>query len=250
MSDKPYIVYYEALSEVIGFDGAAICSKVLSMANDKGEAEISLLYLCKIGHMTKGTLKRLLLRLQNSGYISFETSTGKGHLTKFVKGSNLIPFEHAQKGTKCVAKRVQNEPLKIDNINRYKDRYDKRACARINQSKEKFMNLFEQFWQAFFFGTYAQYEDEQLTLKERCAKVFALMPETKRAALIKDMAAGKRYDKTHYVLWYLQHYEPGVKKGTRLTRDQYYAKFGDDLPREGWRFYKPAGYERFIYEKV
>ena len=249
MNDKSYIVYYEALSEAIGFDGAAICSKVLAYADENGEAYMSLQYLCKIGHMTKGTLKRLLTGLQNLGYISFETSTGKGHLTKFVKGSNLIPFEHAQKGTKCNAKRVQNEPLKINNKNKI-DRYDKRACARINQSKEKFINLFEQFWQAFFFGTYAQYEDEQLTFKERCAKVFALMSETKRAALIKDMAAGKRYDKTHYVLWYLQHYEPGVKKGMRLTRDQYYAKFGDDLPREGWRFYKPEGYERFIYEKV
>lgn len=39
------------------------------------------------------------------------------------------------------------------------------------------------------------------------------------------------------------------RKGTRLTRDQYYALFGDDAVRAGWRFYKPDGYERFIYEK-
>lgn len=39
------------------------------------------------------------------------------------------------------------------------------------------------------------------------------------------------------------------RKGTRLTRDQYYTLFGDDMVRTGWRFYRPDGYERFIYEK-
>lgn len=39
------------------------------------------------------------------------------------------------------------------------------------------------------------------------------------------------------------------RKGTRLTRDQYYTLYGDDMVRTGWRFYRPDGYERFIYEK-
>lgn len=40
------------------------------------------------------------------------------------------------------------------------------------------------------------------------------------------------------------------RKGTRLSRDKYYVLFGDDIPREGWRYWKPEGYERFIYEKL
>ena len=94
MNEKPYIVYYEELSELVGFDGAAICAKVLSMTDKQGVARISLQYLCKIGKLSKGALKRLLLRLQVFGYIEYQTFEGKGRLTEFRKGSNLIPFEY------------------------------------------------------------------------------------------------------------------------------------------------------------
>lgn len=40
------------------------------------------------------------------------------------------------------------------------------------------------------------------------------------------------------------------RKGKRLTRDEYYNMYGDDIVREGWRFWKPQGYTRFIYEKL
>ena len=220
MNEKPYIVYYEELSELIGFDGAAICAKVLSMADEQGVARISLQYLCKIGHLSKGALKRLLLRLQVFGYIEFETFEGKGHLTKFRKGSNLIPFEYAQKGIKCTAKRVQNEPLQIDNINRLVSR----ANTRVNKQTKRAshagdtpappsedMEQFKQFWQAFFFGSYAQYERTQAAYKERAAAVWHMMSESKREACLREVRAGHRYDKTYYVLKYLRGYNEPLR---------------------------------------
>lgn len=216
MNEKPYIVYYEELSELVGFDGAAICAKVLSMADEQGVARISLQYLCKIGNLSKGALKRLLLRLQVFGYIEYKTFEGKGRLTEFRKGSNLIPFEYDQKGLKCTAKRVQNEPLQIDNINRL----NPREAARVNKQTKRAshagdtpappsaadMEQFEQFWQAFFFGTYAQYERTQEPYKERAAAVWYAMSESARATCLQQVRTGKRYDRTYYVLKYLQDY--------------------------------------------
>lgn len=42
----------------------------------------------------------------------------------------------------------------------------------------------------------------------------------------------------------------GVRKGVRISHDQYYKIFGDDVCRNGWKWYKPAGECCFIFEKL
>ena len=71
----------------------------------------------------------------------------------------------------------------------------------------RIMELFEQFWQAFFFGSYAQYENEQAAYKARAAAVWRLMTPTAQASCLQQVRNGKRYDKTHFVLFYLQKYK-------------------------------------------
>lgn len=42
----------------------------------------------------------------------------------------------------------------------------------------------------------------------------------------------------------------GVRKGVRISHDQYYKIFGDDVCRNGWKWYKPAEERCFIFEKL
>lgn len=250
-----FTIVYDELSEQVGSVGAQIVGKVLALSDEQGEAHIPLEYLARITRTSLNTLRNEIRILQTMGYIEYVKGDGRGHASVFKKGAKIEPFT-GEKGCKKRAKKgAKIEPIKY-NI-KYKIDDKKRASARINQSKKNnnnqsvsIMSQFEQFWQGFFFGAYAKYEAEQAVLKERCRRAFEIMSEQRRAALLKDIRSGKRYDKTHYVLWYIQNYESELKKGTRLTRDQYYAKFGDDQIRNGWKFWKPQGYERYIFERV
>lgn len=251
-----FTIVYDDLSEQVGSVGAQIIGKVLALSDEQGEARIPMEYLCRITKLSYNTIKDCLNTLQREGYIEYETHKGRGSVMsvrKLSKIDTFIPEKTIKKPRKKVSK--FDDLLHINYTKKYKID-NPCACAHTNQSKKNnnqsvsIMSQFEQFWQAFFFGAYAKYEADQAVLKERCRRAFEIMSEQRRAALLKDIRAGKRYDKTHYVLWYIQNYESELKKGTRLTRDQYYAKFGDDQVRDGWKFWKPQGYERYIFERV
>ena len=238
---------------------ALLACKLNTFADEKGAVFVSFSFLANLWGQDERKLIKAAKKLSVLEIWHYKSGDGRGHVTEWIKGANYDTFVALERGRILqikVAKIAPNNKdiIKIDN---------QRVCTRkINQSKRgltnagdtpappEVMEQFEQFWQAFFFGSYAKYEKEQSAYKERAASVWYYLQEEKRTRLLSDIRAGKRYDKTHFVLWYIQHYEPGVKKGTRLTREQYYMKFGDDAVRDGWRFYRPEGYERFIFEKL
>lgn len=245
-----YTIVSDNLCAIVGADAAIIAGKVVSMCGDSEQCEISLKYLADILGVSIDQVRRYINKLHTLGYIEYIPRNGRGFLPIFKKGANMLPFI-AEKGCKNAAKKVAKmQPNNINNNIVCLDNAHAHISNKQNKQTEKEMDSFDIFWQAFFFGSYAQYEREQNAYKERARAVWAMMSDAAKEACIKELRNGKRYDKTTYVVFYLQNYEAGVRKGTRLTRDQYYAKFGDDLPREGWRFYKPEGYERFIYEKL
>lgn len=243
----PYSPAIEEISE-ISTKAAIIAGKILAFTDDKEWCEIDRAYFRKIcENCSEDTLRRQLQLLETLGYIELKLGDGRGNVTQAKRGAKMLPFTE-KKGRKNSPKRVAKFAPKNKNN---KNKIDISAPTRVSiNQKEKFMEEFEQFWQAFFFGSYAKHEQDQLPLRERCERVFALMPQAKRDALLRDIKAGKRYDKTHFVLWFIQNYKPGIAKGTRYTQEQYYNAFGTTAydPAE-WEWCKPEGSDKFIFIK-
>lgn len=201
---EPYIIYTESLSGQVGFDGAAICAKVMSYADENGVAHISLSYLAKIGCMSVDSLRRLIYRLQALGYIEYRPAYGRGNLPEFKKGSKIQPFIEQKRSQNCLKKGSKMRP-KNKNINI--DRLDKNAPVRVNKQSKKMEPDFLLFLDLFFSGSYAKKRQEQEPYIERAHNVWLLMHADTRKACIKELQNKKRYDKTYWVLYYLQHYK-------------------------------------------
>ena len=235
---------------------AIIAAKVWSFCGDGDECQISRDYLCRIcGRITKDTLYKHISTLQEMGYIEYKSGIGRGNVSTFKKGEKLALL-YNEKGRKKPSKKGEKLALKNINNNIISLRGDnniKRTLARTQppplEKDENVMIQFEEFWQAF---KPEGFDHE----RESCERQWLNMSEELRADVLKNLRGGrcKQRKAKSNPHWFLHDYKPMsvqlAKPGTRLTREQYYEKFGSDEVRPGWRFYKPAGYERFIFEKV
>lgn len=213
---KTYTIVSDDLCSIVGGDGAVICGKVVAFCGDNETCTISKEYLLGLLPLSERTLDRLLAKLQMLGYITYKAGGGRGRLCTFGKGVNIAPFIVAKKVQICHEKGVKIAPIKynknIDSLTRTHVRENKQTKRKGNAGKtpappKEAMEQFEQFWQAFFFGSYAQYEQTQESYRQRAASVWWHMSESARAACLRDIRAGRRYDRTEYILYYLQKYK-------------------------------------------
>ena len=209
MSDKrtytPYVP--DDLVSVLNgdTDAAMLACKLNTFADEKGAVLVSFSYIANMWNWKdERRVKKAADKLDALQIWHYKKGDGRGHVTEWIKGANYATF--------VTIERVQNLQIKGTKIAPYNKEYNKdrliSAHARkINQSNFNFMEEFEQFWQAFFFGSYAKYEKEQSAYKERAAAAWHYLPENKRTRLLSDIKAGRRWDKTHWILWYVQNYE-------------------------------------------
>lgn len=208
-----YTIVSDGLCAVVGADAAIIAGKVVSMCGENEQCEISLKYLSDILGVSIDQVRRYISKLQALGYIEYIPRNGRGILPIFKKGANMQPFM-SKKGSKNAAEKVAKmQPNNIDNnIIVCLDNAPARTLNKQNkQTKKKIMEDFNIFWQAFFFGSYAKYEREQEAYKERAQSVWSLMTDAARESCIKELRNGKRYDKTTFVVYYLQHYQEPLR---------------------------------------
>ena len=215
---RTYVPYTpDDLILAVGELGALLACKLGTFEDEEGNVFVSMEFIAKLwGHKDTRKIKNAAKKLSVLDIWHYKSGDGRGHATKWIKGANFATFVTLERVQKMQIKGAKNAPnnkdiIKIDD--------NKRAHARkINQSKVEpikagepaplTMEQLEEFWKAFFFGSYAKYEKEQSAYKERVQAVRAHMPEDKRTRMLKELKAGKRWDKSYYVLWYVQNYKP------------------------------------------
>lgn len=198
-----YTIVPDELVRAVGANGAIVCGKIATICGqDNTPCEMSNERLCELLRISLPTLLRLLDKLVLLGFIERETHNGRGCITTYKKGNKILPFLIGKKVTKFNKK--GNKILPIN----YNNNIDGLTNAHERVTNQPVMELFDIFWRAFFFGSYAKYEAEQADYRERAAAVFAQMDATKRERMTCELRNGKRYDKSHFVLWYIQNYNP------------------------------------------
>lgn len=218
---RTYIPYLlDNLVAAVDSDAAILACKLGTFADEKGVILVSFSFLANLWNWDERRVKKAAKKLSALDIWQYKQGDGRGHVTEWKKGSNFAPF--------VTLKGVQNDPIKGADFAPYNKEYNKdrliSAPTRvINQSNFEFNNagdtpatpeVMDQFnilWQAFFFGSYAKYEKEQAAYRDRALAVWKYMPAEKRERLLRELRAGKRYDKTHWVLWYLQNYNPAPR---------------------------------------
>lgn len=219
MSDTytPYVP--DKLVVAVGFDAAMLACRLEKFADEKGTIRVSFAYLAEMWGVDKRKLVKAADLLATQDIWHYTKHHGRGLVTEWKKGANFASFVTLKKVQILQIKGTKNAPLLHNNKDNKKDRLSARMHARpINQKRglinagetpatPEVMEQFEQFWRAFFFGSYAQYEKEQMPYKERAQAVWQYLPAGKRERILREIKAGNRYDKTHFALWYLQHYK-------------------------------------------
>lgn len=258
MSDKQTYVpcMRDDLIAKVGILAAALAVKLCAYADEKGAILVSFDALSKLWNIDARKIKNAAKTLDLLQIWHYKRGDGRGHVTEWQKGANFDTF--------VPLKRVQNLQIKGAKIATYnkdynKDRLIARTRVSINQSIKNLNKskagdtpappimdeLFNTFWVRFFSGPYKKHEAEQVQMRERAAVVFSLMPEEQRKAAVEEITRGKRYDKTHWVLWYLQHWQPSTAKyaaqGTIISFDEYYKEFGTTVEQNGWKMINPTG---------
>lgn len=213
-----YVPYVrDDLVRAVGADAALLACKLGCFEDEKGTIRVSFKFLADLWGWDTRTIRKAADKLSSMQIWHYEIHFGRGLVAEWKKGANYVPFIEVKKVQDLQKKGAKNAPYNKD-FN--KDRLNNAHTRKINQSKKNLSNAgdtpappiidmeqFEQFWRAFFFGSYAKYEREQSAYKERAQAVWQYLPENKRTRLLNDLKQGKRYDKTEYALWYLQHYE-------------------------------------------
>ena len=206
MSDKrtytPYVP--DDLVKAIGADAALLACKLGTFADEKGAVRVSFSSLADMWGVDKRQIIKAADKLDSLQIWHYTKHHGRGLVTEWQKGTNFAPFVTLEKVQILQKKGTKNAPY---NKEYNKDRLISAHARKINQSNLNFMEEFEQFWQAFFFGPYAKYEKEQSAYKDRAAAVWHYLPENKRTRLLSDIKAGRRWDKSPWLLWYVQNYE-------------------------------------------
>ena len=257
MKRRKFTCIDDDLLPVLGSDACVILAKVEAFCGDGDECQISMQWLADLLGVSYNTIKTLCAKLREYGFINYAGGgAGRGCKTIFKKVSNFDTLKGVL-GIKKDAEKVSN----FDTMNINKNiiipptevdkNIKKRTHARTlpTTKKEELMKEFAEFWAAF---KPEGFDHE----KEGCERQWLNMSDELRTDILNNLRGGKcKQRKTRpNPHWFLHDYKPMspnlLPKGARLTRDQYYEKFGSDEVRPGWRFYKPAGYERYIFERV
>lgn len=214
-----YVPYTrDSLIRTIGAEAALLASKLGTYEDEKGAIIVSFAHLANLWGWDVRKVRNAADKLDALQIWHYKKGDGRGHKSEWRKGANYVSFVLTERVQNLQKKGAKNAP---NNKEYNKDRLNHAHTRKINQSKKNLSNAgdtpappknedmeqFEQCWRAFFFGSYAKYEKEQSAYKERAQAVWQYMPENKRTRLLNDLKQGKRYDKTEYFLWYLQHYE-------------------------------------------
>lgn len=200
-----FTYFLDELSFELGAEKATICAKVWFFCGDNEECTISLDYLCRLTHRDERTLKGMIQELQNEGYIEYTPRFGRGACPVFKKGYKIASFFDKKRVQNCTKKGTNLPPKNINKI------YKKNNNKLLLKKEDNDMATFEQFWQAFFYGSYAKYEHVQSAYKEAAQAVWALMPEEKREACLAELRKGIHSIKSEYVVYYLQKYEQPLR---------------------------------------
>ncbi|MEE1131024.1 MAG: hypothetical protein UHX00_05250 [Caryophanon sp.] len=214
---RTYIPYVpDDLVKALDPLAALLACKLGTFADEKGAVCVSFAYLAEMWGVDKRQIIKAADKLSALQIWHYQKHHGRGLVTEWQKGTNFAPFVTLEKVQNLQKKGTNFAP---NNKDYKKDRLiSARACAKsINQNlsltnagetpaTHDNMDEFEQFWKAFFFGKYAKAENDQSAYKDRAHAVWNLMPDEKRSRCLADIKQGKRYDRTEYILWYLQHY--------------------------------------------
>ena len=152
--------------------------------------------------ITERYLRQQLDVLIRMGYIDKVPGNGRGKKTTYIltkKGEQNAPLYAKKGGTKRHEKGEQNDPLKEKDNN--KDN------IIIN------MEDFVKFWDLF------KVDDEHYLERERCERLWYVMPEDKRQSVIRDLEDGHKPNKTKSPFVYLRYYEKPLRymrQGTKV----------------------------------
>lgn len=218
---KTYTIVSDDLCPIVGGDGAIICGKIAAFCGSEQTCTIPKDYFLGLLPLSERTLDKLFAKLQLLGYITYKAGGGRGRACVFGKGANLTPFIIEKRRNNCIekAQNLQKKGAEIAPIKYNKNivrlnaptretkQTNKKGNAGDTPAPPQVMNSYGQFWQAFFLGSYAQYEKTQEPYRQRAAAVWAHMSETGRMACLAEIRRGVRYDKTYYILHYLQNYK-------------------------------------------
>lgn len=218
---KTYTIVSDDLCPIVGGDGAIICGKIAAFCGKEKTCTIPKDYLLGLLPLSERTLDKLFAKLQLLGYITYKAGGGRGRACVFGKGANLTPFiiekrrnnckEKAQnlqkKGAEIAPVKYNKNIVRLNAHTRETKQTNKKGNAGDTPTPPQVMEQFEQFWQAFFFGSYAKHEASQEPYKERAAAVWAQMTNSARNTCLANIRNGMRYDKTFYILHYLQSYK-------------------------------------------
>lgn len=135
---KSYTIVSDDLCRIVGANGAIICGKIATMCGaDNTPCEMSNEMLCDLLHVSKPTLAKELFKLQTLGYIVREKGDGRGNVTKYKKGQEILPFI-IEKRVKIFAEKGK-EILPI----KYNENINNRAGAREDVFRKKNNNIKE-----------------------------------------------------------------------------------------------------------
>ena len=142
------------------------------------------------------------------GYIEKIAGNGRGKKTTYIlteKGEQNAPLFARKRVNKTTIKGEQNDTLNNKEIK-------KSINSRTRETKkENFMNDFDLFWKAF------NVDDEHAGERSRCEAQWRYMEDDMKAAIIKELEAGKKSINTPSPRVYLYNYKeqlPFVRQGT------------------------------------
>lgn len=205
MNNK-FTYFLDELSFELGAEKATICAKVWFFCGDADECTISMDYLCRLLRKDdERSVKRLIKELCDEGYIEYIPRYGRGVLPLYKKGAKLATFFDEKGYKNCIKKGTKIAPIK------YNLKYKKNNNKLLLKKEDNDMVTFEQFWQAFFYGSYAKYEHVQSAYKEAAQAVWSLMPKEKQEACLAELRKGIHSIKTEYVVFYLQKYKQPLR---------------------------------------
>lgn len=229
-------------------DAALLACKLGTFADEKGAIFVSFSYIANLWNWKdERRVKKAANKLSVLQIWHYKKGDGRGHISEWVKGANYDTFVTLKRVQNLQIKGTKNAPINKDIINKGggRARVSASSASKPSTLKKEVMEDFDKFWTGY--KPAKDYEHE----RGACERLWSLMSPELRAEIITVCKRAKG-NKNPY--WWMRDYTPkrpeNLRKGVRLTREEYYAKFGSDEVRAGWRFYKPDGYERFIFEKI
>lgn len=202
---RTYTIVCDDLCRIVGAYGAIICGKIATMCGeDNKPCEISNDMLCELLNVSKPTLAKELYKLQTLGYIEREKGDGRGNVTQYKKGKEILPF--------IISKRVKNFSKKGKEFLpiKYKENIKGEAHAYASTPQTTTKNLdimFNEFWNLYR-QVFPKMECEHE--RENCERMWYTMSERSKKEILSQLRNGKPYRRNANPYWYLHDFKPSL----------------------------------------